>query len=67
MDRQEHIFELPLGLSMALAKDPDANRRFMSMSREQQQQIIEQTHQVQSKQEMQQLVHSLVENQGLIY
>ncbi len=52
--------ELPLGLGMALAKNVEAMNRFSAMSKQQQQQIIEHTKVINSKQEMQQYVNSLV-------
>lgn len=51
--------ELPLGLGMAFAKNPEAMNRFSAMTKQQQQQIIEHTKVINSKLEMQQYVNSL--------
>ena len=51
--------DVPMGLGMALAKDLEAMSYFSSLSPAQQQAIIDRTHSIQSKQEMQQFVHSL--------
>ncbi len=52
--------ELPMGLGMALMQHPDAMQRFSAMTQQQQQQIIEHTKTITSKQEMKQYVSSLV-------
>jgi hypothetical protein len=51
--------ELPLGFGMALAQNEPAMRRFETLSEAEKQSIIQQTHSVTSKREMQQLVDSL--------
>ena len=51
--------ELPLGLGMALARNTEALDRFAAMTPEQQQRIIDRTHAVESKAEMQQLVRQI--------
>jgi hypothetical protein len=51
--------EIPMGLSMALAQNLNALNRFASFDKEKQQQIIEHTHQIQSKEEMQQYVSTI--------
>lgn len=60
MEQNKFINELPLGFSMAMAKNPQALTRFSAMSDEQQHSIIEQCHNVTSKKEMQSLVNSIV-------
>lgn len=45
--------DIPLGLKMALAENPEAMNYFVSLSEEQKQSIIEQTHKIHSKSEMQ--------------
>jgi len=50
---------LPLGLAMSLAQNEAAMNRFTSMTEAEKQAIIEQSHQVRSKREMQQLVARL--------
>jgi len=54
--------ELPLGFSMALAKNPQAMERFSALSEQEQKQWLEQTHQVRSSREMQQLVQGLADS-----
>lgn len=48
--------DIPMGLSMAMAENLDALREFSSFSPQQQQEVIEKTHGIQSKQEMHQFV-----------
>lgn len=54
--------ELPMGLGMALMQNTEAMNRFSAMAKEQQQQVIEHTKVIRSKQEMKQFVDSLVQN-----
>ena len=56
--------ELPLGLGMALAQNPAAMQSFTAMSAQQQRQVVEHTHAIRSKQEMQQYVNGLTSAQG---
>ncbi len=51
--------ELPLGFGMALAQHKGAMERFASMTQEEQQEILQQTHSIRSRREMQQLVARL--------
>ncbi|NLB61935.1 MAG: hypothetical protein GX802_05925 [Clostridiales bacterium] len=53
-----HNIEIPLGLNMALAQNLDALNLFASMTYAQQQMIIDKTHSISSKQEMQAFVKS---------
>ena len=53
--------DVPLGLGMALAQNMTAMAYFSSLDAQQQQAIIEHTHQIRSKQEMQAYVNSLVQ------
>ncbi len=53
--------ELPMGLSMALAQNPDALNRFEAMADEKRQAFISGTHAVRSKRDMQSYVQSLVD------
>lgn len=57
--------EIPLGLGMALAKNNKAMQYYAGLSKRQQQEIIEQTHTISSKGEMQSFVNSLVKNNSL--
>ncbi len=52
--------ELPMGFGMALAKNTDAMAEFSKMSKAEQQEVINKTHSVKSKKEMQNFVNSLV-------
>ncbi len=52
--------EMPLGLGMALAQNPQAMKIFAMMSDAEQQQIIEGTHTLRSKQEMHEYVNKLL-------
>ncbi len=45
--------DIPLGFGMALAQNSEAMNRFSAMSEEQRRQLIEGTHSVRSKKEMQ--------------
>lgn len=51
--------ELPLGLGMALMQNLQAMRHFSSLSNEEQQALIDQTHSIGSKQEMRAFVDRL--------
>lgn len=51
--------ELPLGFGMALTQNEAAMKKFESMTDSEKQAILQQTHNVRSKREMQQLVSSL--------
>ncbi|MBP0956617.1 MAG: hypothetical protein J5997_04525 [Oscillospiraceae bacterium] len=45
--------DIPLGFGMALAQNSEAMTRFSAMTEEQRRQLIESTHSVRSKKEMQ--------------
>ena len=51
--------EVPLGLGMALAKNPPSMESFAKMTNEQKKAIIEHTHSINSPQEMQSFVQTL--------
>lgn len=51
--------ELPLGFGMALAQNEAAMKGFEALSETEKQAVIQRTHSVHSKQEMQRLVSSL--------
>lgn len=51
---------LPLGFGMALAQNEAAMQAFEALSEEEKDAVIDQTHHVQSKREMRQLVAGLV-------
>ena len=52
--------ELPMGFGMALAQHPEAMARFTALSEAEQKAIIDGTHAVRSKQEMQTYVENLM-------
>ena len=52
--------ELPLGFGMALAQNESAMKKFESMTDAEKQSVLQQTHSVKSKREMQQLVNDLI-------
>lgn len=52
--------ELPLGFGMALAQNEGAMQRFEALSQAEKTAILEKTHSVRSKREMQSLVKSLL-------
>ena len=52
-------YEVPMGLGMALAQNVEAMQVFSAMSPAQQQAIIDRTHSVNSKKEMQALVSQI--------
>lgn len=51
--------ELPIGFTMALAMNESAMKKFESFSPAGKESIVQQTHDVKSRQEMQQLVASI--------
>ena len=57
--------ELPIGFAMALAMNEPAMKKFESLSPAEKESIVQQTHGVKSRQEMQQLVTSIVAGGGL--
>lgn len=54
--------EMPVGLGMALAMNPEAMERFSSLSEQQKQQVINGTHAVKSRREMQQYVQNIIKS-----
>lgn len=52
---------MPMGLGMALAQNIDAMNRFSSLDQTKQQQIIDKTHEIHSKKEMQQLAQQIAD------
>lgn len=54
-----NAFELPMGFGMALAKDSEAMARFSSLTKAEQKMVVDGTHAIQSKQEMEQYVQSI--------
>lgn len=54
-----NLGELPMGFGMALAKNTKALTAFASLSEERRREVIEGTHAIQSKREMQEYVDHL--------
>ncbi|MGX8709281.1 hypothetical protein [Clostridium sp. KNHs216] len=52
--------ELPLGFGMALAQNAQAMEYFSALPQQRQEDIVQQTHAIQSKQEMQDYVQGLI-------
>lgn len=52
--------EMPVGLGMALAMNPEAMQKFASLTEQQKQQVINGTHAVNSRREMQQYVENII-------
>lgn len=59
MNSLNPLADLPMGLGMALAQDVPAMERFANLSPDQQRDVIDQTHRITSKSEMQALVSRL--------
>lgn len=59
MDPFNPLSDLPMGFGMALAQNVSAMERFSSLSPDQQRDIIDQTHRITSKTEMQSFVNGL--------
>ncbi|MGI5985307.1 MAG: hypothetical protein GXY01_01105 [Clostridiales bacterium] len=51
--------EMPMGLGMALMKNPNAMNSFSAMTNEQKRAVIERTHSINSKEEMEAYVRTL--------
>ncbi len=51
---------IPIGLSMALAQNLEAMKKFATLSEKQQKELIEGTHLIKSKEEMQSYVNKFV-------
>ena len=53
-------YEMPLGLGMALAQNPEAMQKFSNLTESKKKEIIQGTHAVTSKAEMKQYVENIV-------
>lgn len=51
--------EMPLGLGMALAMNPEAMQKFSSLTEKQKNEVINGTHAIASRKEMQQYVQNI--------
>ena len=66
MDRQyPHYGDIPMGLGMALMQNKPAMDYYSSLSDAEKQKVIDHTHSIRSKGEMQSYVDSLVKTGGL--
>ncbi|MCX7715088.1 MAG: hypothetical protein N2171_05120 [Clostridia bacterium] len=54
--------DIPLGLGMALAQNPDAMMHFSTFSFEKKQKVLEHVHTINSKHEMQEYVNQISKN-----
>lgn len=54
-------YEMPLGLGMALAQNPEAMQKFASLNENKKREIINGTHSVSSKDEMRLYVEKITE------
>lgn len=61
MDENLYALDLPMGLAGALAKNTIALEAFSSLSHEEKQRVIDHTHVIGSKQEMQAFVDDMAE------
>ena len=52
--------QIPMGLSMALAQNPEAMKKLANLSEAKKQEIINGTHALNSKEEMQQYVNKII-------
>lgn len=64
MDTFNPMVDLPMGFGMALAQDLNAMERFASLPADEQRRIIDHTHAINSKGEMQAFVRSLTGGQN---
>lgn len=53
-------FEMPVGLGMALAMNPEAMQKFASLTDRQKWEVVSGTHAVESKKEMKQYVENMM-------
>lgn len=60
MDTFNPLSDLPMGFGMALAQDVDAMEHFASLSPDAQRRVVDGTHAIRSKPEMQSYVRSLI-------
>lgn len=54
--------EMPVGLGMALAMNPEAMQKFATLNENRKQEIIKGTHNILSREEMRQYVEEIVKN-----
>lgn len=61
-----NAIEIPLGLGMAMAMNPEAMRYFSELPDESKREVINHTHQIHSRDEMHAYVQSLAEHGRII-
>ncbi len=54
------FYQVPIGFGMALAMNPDALNAYSAMTQEQKQSVLNRAHNARSRQEMQQIVNSII-------
>ena len=54
------FYRLPIGLGMALSRNPDALNAYSALTEAQKQEILNKAHHAGSEQEMNQIVNSLI-------
>ncbi len=59
MEKSDYLQDLPMGFGMALLQNQGAAQYFESLTYQERQQILDQTHQITSKQDMQEFVRNL--------
>lgn len=62
MQSKDIMRELPMGFGMALIKNQKAYENFCSLPNQKQNEIIEHTHQIRSKKDMQAFIAEIAEN-----
>lgn len=55
------FYQVPIGFGMALAMNPDALNAYSAMTQEQKQSVLNRAHNARSRQEMQQIVNSIIQ------
>lgn len=53
-------FEMPVGLGMALANDPEAMQKFAGLTEKQKWEVVSGAHAVESREEMQQYAQNII-------
>ena len=59
--------DMPMGLSMALAQNVEALNKFASLTPQQQEQMIQHTHVIQSRREMQEFVQRFAAGESNLF
>jgi len=70
VSKMKNIFtrkDMPMGLSMALAQNVEALNKFASLTPQQQEQMIQHTHVIQSRREMQEFVQRFAAGESNLF